>query len=331
MRMTAELHKNAHVTRFIVNDAAGTGTSPAKAAELAQKTGIEIVSFLDLIGQPKTALQEKVLSEVENLFIFGGDGTTFALMRWLAEHHPELPKLVIPLGLGGENVVAKQLHTHTNQLETIGAVLAGEYTRKTVSPSAIRLDSALTQPFFWNVHAGYSGLVLQKIEEQRQQGVSDKTRRYSAPFAVLKNMAALEPITVTLEKPDRTEHLSGVDAGVITREIPFWTSKVHLPIPAEAHAVLHLIAHPSQTDRYRFEYYVRLLLETLALSSGIPTTKELITHTPLLPGTIVTFEQTHPNFVAVDSEVSTAQTARISFPSENIAESAPAFWLADRS
>lgn len=304
---------------LIVNARAGAGRAVDEARAIGRKTTIESISFQELKDMSNEEA-EHFLLPLTTLFVLGGDGSTFTLLNLLfqlqLQNQSFTDKLVVALGSGGENVVAKHMNTFSsNKVKVVSAVLEGNYEKKQLDYGLLHSDGN-QELFFWNIHGGFSSTVLRNIEEQRALGVSDVKRRYKGALQALQQIEAEWEVIYSL---NGGEPKSVFDFGVIAAQLPYWTSKMHLDVPAAAPALLHTIATLEDSGRGRYAYTTRLLLEVIAQTLGLPFQHALLKHTPLVQGDSLQIVSS-PTSLAVDSEV-TLYTSGILFVPQQRAHS----------
>lgn len=299
---------------LLVNGAAGAGRAVDEARKITRKTGIESVSIQDL-SQLSWQEVEQLMLPLTNLFVLGGDGSTFSLLNVLFQLQQQnadfTNKTVVPLGLGGENVVAKHLKTFSrNKLKVVTSVLEGRYEKEHLEYGVIRTPAGKEELFFWNAHAGFSSSVLEKIEEQRAAGVGDVQRRYKGVQQAFRSIDASSQVIYTLNGIEREPVL---DFGVIAAQLPYWTSKIHVDVSVLSPAVLHTIATLESSGRNNYTYTSRLILDVLSLTFGLPLQTSILKHIPLLEGDVLEVISS-PTQLTVDSEGITSSSGVITVP-----------------
>lgn len=299
---------------LVVNGYAGKGASEKVADAIKLQTPVESVLFHEFIALP-AAQQQEALSLFTDLFVLGGDGSTFTMLQLLHSLYQEQQKAengvspitVTALGLGGENVVAKHMNTHDNKEDVVRRVLAGEFSPVPVFPSQLVTPSAV-HPFFWNVHAGFSAGVLEKIEEMRAAGYGDWMRRYLGSFLEMMQMHVHQPVEYQINGVDQA---SVLDFGVITTLFPFWTSKIRLAPQVIAPAMLHTIAKPSDLDMSKPVFSARFILEMIALQQGFGYERKIINHRPIKSSDVISVQSNSEGSLAIDSEPTSATVGEI--------------------
>lgn len=304
---------------LVVNATAGTGKAKRLANEIScstNSTDLRTVYFQDLIALHPIKIAE-LLVPVTSLFVLGGDGSTFTLLELLTrtrQEYPESPeKTLVALGSGGENVVSKHMGTFKNKVAVVRSVFDGQHAKTELDFGCVTSEDGEKNLFFWNVHAGFSSAVLHEIELLRSQGAGDISRRYGAVLRTLKNFQGSQDVIYTLngieQKPVR-------DFGIISTQLPYWTSKIQLETPEVGTALLHTIATPEVYAGSSFQYSSRLLLEMITLTLGLPLRRVVLTQVPLNADDIVTVYSA-PQALSVDSEVTAYQQGTITLPQRN--------------
>ena len=305
------MHKNARESLLIVNGKAGKGKAYKTAEQLSNEYGLRAINLFDLLG-PKEATQHPqldiALQEITNFFVLGGDGSTFSFIEALLSTQLEQKVTVIPLGMGGENVLAKQAGTFEKPVESTLAVLENQHDNRVVKPFSVQLDknnSSRELPFLWNVHAGFSAAVLYEIEMLREMKVTDFRRRYQGSIQALLQMRKNEPTYIH----QGMETIKVLDSGIISVGLPYWTSKIQIPTQDEQAAILHSINGYDQLQEDPFGFITLFLKEMYGLKKGSEKQRSIITHQPLTDNFEVVLE-TSTGRIAVDSEVHLAQNAK---------------------
>ena len=298
------VHMSIESSLLIVNGKAGNGQATELSQVLNAETGIRSEHFgnfllaLECVGDADTAA---FLESYSNLFILGGDGSTLSLMRLLLQQQLRQDITVAALGMGGENVVAKETGTFKKPLKTIRAVLTGAYQKEAVIPLSVTAEkSEIAEPFLWSVHMGFSAAVLAELEEMRSMGMGDFRRRYQATLQTLFRQRQLDPTYVSLNG-ESTQ--SVLDVGVLSAALPYWTSKFRLATVPHSPALLHTVQGYDELQKEPGRFSSRLLLEVLALKFGLNIPYRLLQHQPLASGFSVEISSPSGQ-MAIDSEVS---------------------------
>lgn len=323
-------HKQAtKESLLVVNTKAGNGTARDVAQKITEQTGIEAIDIIDLFSViPQAALAahsttetqshrifrqlDVLLKKYRTFFILSGDGGSFIFAKELIQRQLERPVTVVPLGLGGENVLAKHAGAYGRILESVQTVLYGRHLLQPLRPFTVGLEKVTSEgslyteliPEFWGAHAGTSAAVLYAIEELRSIGASDFQRRYQGAIQTMLQMRSAEPVLLSHNGIQEKVY----DVGVISSALPNWTSKVQLNTTLEHPAILHTIGEYEYLQAQPVAYTARFILEMISLKFGFPLRRKIITHRQLQDNFSVSF--TAPNQkVAVDSELYEAHSA----------------------
>lgn len=321
------LAKNSLV---VFNQKAGDGKAGVVAGEMRRRFGIDSVDFFNIInGNLFENDIQKIFQEVKALFILGGDGTLMSIMRWLAEHADQstAKKLIIPLGLGGSNVIYHQFALKGGRRHIIEQILSGNYRDNQVYPFTFQIDFNQKQPLFWHAHAGFSGKVLDLIEQRRScQG--NIMRRITAVFFVLKHLNDLSGVSAMVEQNSNYSkyYQNFIDSGVITASFPFWTNHVVIPISQGVPAILHLLSDPRIIGLSKPDYYYLFLKEIINIYLGVSASPIILLHIPLTSGSVITLTQDYGP-MGVDAERINGKVVKITIPKMHPADDLPTICL----
>lgn len=293
---------------LIVNSKAGKGNAVKLAREINQTHNLktyEIADFFALNIEQKNQL----LSELSYIFILGGDGSSFSLINLLLSLNLLNQITVIPLGLGGENVLAKNLGIHGRSFDSVEQVFMGNYTPQILKPLSVQLinsaqENEIEMPFSWNVHAGFSAGVLYEIEQLRNIGASDFKRRYLSTFKTFLKLRGLDPVVFF----NNGKSQKVLDFGVISSLLPCWTSKFTLPTTKDQIAILNTIQGHETLQYAPGTFYSRFIIELISLKLGLPISRKILVQEPLNSDFNISVESPS-GIVAVDSEIYQAKLA----------------------
>ena len=288
---------------LIRNGKAGKGQASNLSEEIHLETDISTESFEYFLSAFEYASERErrlLLESYSHLFVLGGDGSTLSLLRLLLQQQLNQDITVTALGMGGENVVAKEQGTYKHPLQAVKAVLQGKYQKELVVPLSVNVaENQETEPFLWSVHMGFSAAVLSELETMRSLGMGNFRRRYQAVLQTLVRQRQLDPTYVSL---DGESPKTVVDMGVLSSAFPYWTSKFRLPTTSNSPAILHTVQGYEELQKQPSIFSARLLLEVISLKMGVPIPYRLLQHQPLDPGfSVEVFSASQQT--AVDSEL----------------------------
>lgn len=297
---------------LIVNQRSGNGDAVELSEEIFLKHGLTSMDIGIFFTLPEKEKRE-LLNSLTHLFVLGGDGSSFSLIQFLLQAELNHHIIVVPLGLGGENVLAKNSGTFGSSVVSVERVLAGDPSIDLELPQIFEVQfgrdpsNKETLPFLWSVHAGFSAGVLAEIEQLRKIGKSDFERRYKNTLQKFFRMHMLNSLEV--KRNGTSEQV--LDFGVVSNFLPYWTSKFRLPTSSQHAAVLHTIKGTELLQTQPTVFYSRFLLELISLKLGLYIPRRILVHEPLREDfSAVVYPQ--DSLIAVDSEIKReAKVARI--------------------
>lgn len=298
---------------LIVNQKSGNGDAVKLSKEIFLKHGLTSMDIGIFFALPEKE-KRKLLDSLTHLFVLGGDGSSFSLIQFLLQAKLNHHITVVPLGLGGENVLAKNSGTFGSSVVSVERVLAGDPSIDLELPQIFEVQfgssfsNQETLPFLWSVHAGFSAGVLAEIEQLRKMGKSDFERRYKSTLQKFFRMHMLNSVEV--KRNGTSEQV--LDFGVISNFLPYWTSKFRLPTSKSQVATLHTIKGVEMLQTEPALFYSRFLLELISLKLGFYIPRRILVHEPLREDfSVVVYPQ--DSLIAVDSEIKReAKVAQIS-------------------
>lgn len=307
---------------LLVNSKAGSGNARKLAKEINSIHKLRTQEISDFFKLPEQQRNE-LFATLSHIFVLGGDGSSFSLLNLLLQSSVSEEIVVVPLGLGGENVLSKHVGSYGKSVATVSAVLRGErsenqFVTEMIQPQYAQITSELGLlkefAFLWSVHAGFSAAVLSEIELLRNIGASDFYRRYGGTLRKLLQLRGADPVYISGEGYQEKQV---VDVGVISAGIPFWTSKFRLPTTPNQTAILHTIEGYEKLQKQPYRFALRFILELISLKRGWSIPRELLIHTPLI-GDFTVAVSSNNEEIAVDSELYPARFARVSNTSEKV-------------
>ncbi|GIK83976.1 MAG: hypothetical protein BroJett025_05980 [Patescibacteria group bacterium] len=294
---------------LLVNKRAGNGHATKLADEINSIHELDTLDIKDFFALQSDQLN-KLFESLSHIFVLGGDGSSFSLLNLLLTSDLQSGIVITPLGLGGENVLAKSVGSYGRSVATVGQVLMGEYQVKTVRPLTTTLRTELQNtehPFLWSIHAGFSAAVLSEIELLRSIGASDFKRRYAGTIRKLLQLREFEPVYIS---GSGLKNKSVIDFGIISAALPYWTSKFKLPVKEQQTAILHTIEGQDRLQSEPSSFIAKFLLELIALKLGLKIPREIVVHRQLLDDFTLSVTTPHQE-IAIDSEVFQAESALV--------------------
>ncbi len=294
---------------LVINTRAGNGHAAHLAGEITANHELETIDIGGFFALEQTQ-RDELLASLSHIFVLGGDGSAFSLLNFLLSQNLQNKIIVTPLGLGGENVLAKSVGSFGKSVLTVTQVLSGKHTVQQLQPFTVQLQSEAinleTLPFLWSVHAGFSATVLAQIEVLRNGRASDFQRRYGGTLKSILQLRGAERVTVSGTGIDTKQVL---DFGVVSSALPYWTSKLRLPVSNVQSAILHTVEGCDQLQTEPVAFTSRFLLELILLKLGLEVIpRKILKHQAL--GADFTIQASTPSGqIGVDSEIYLAQSA----------------------
>lgn len=297
----------------IYNQHAGNGE-----AKLAAERFQRIHKFPGLFSfNEYLANSQAILKAHQFLIVMGGDGTHTSVLQTALLSELTDPLFVLLLGFGGQEVFADVMNTKKNPNAVITSVLSGEYTEHQLRPLRVQTESTPESLLAtWFAIGGFTGRVLENIEQWRAQNIQDQVRRPLGTIQAYWHMLQ-STSDVEITKPDGSSTMA-LDAGVISPDVPKWGT-VEIP-PCGALPLIHIIGEYSSLDE-RNSAIKWLALQGI-VSTFLPSLttilgeRRVIRHTPLQPGESVGLRLTRQH-LTVDAEKIKAFEATIQALTEN--------------
>lgn len=304
------LESTAQRSLLVINTRAGNGRAAGLANEITANHNLQTIDISDFFSL-ELAQRSQLLATLSHIFVLGGDGSAFSMLNFLVSQNLQNSITVVPLGLGGENVLAKNVGSYGKSVLTVLQVVTGEYSSEQVNPFTVQLQNEAKKleslPFLWSVHAGFSAAVLSEIEFLRKSNATDFQRRYGATMKRFLQLRRSEQVMVSGTGINTRQVL---DFGVVSASLPYWTSKFRLPVTTGQTAILHTIEGFDRLQAEPVVFSARFLLELISLKLGLPIPREIIKHQAL--GADFSIHATSGSgIVGIDSEIYPAVSALV--------------------
>lgn len=301
---------------LLVNSKAGNGNARKLAKEINSVHRLKTQEISDFFKLPEQQRNE-LLATLSHIFVLGGDGSSFSLLNLLLKSTLSQEVIVVPLGLGGENVLSKHVGSHGKSINSVSRVLLREssgnqFTTQTIRPLFAQITSETgfieEFPFLWSVHAGFSAAVLSEIELLRTINASDFYRRYASSIKMFLELRGADIVEIS---GDGYQDKQVLDFGILSSIFPYWTSKFRLPTTLNQTAILHTIQGRERLLVEPSNFVARFLLELISLKLGLHIQREIIIQTPLFGNFSVQVNANNKR-IARDSELTTAKSVIVS-------------------
>ena len=276
---------------------------------------------------------ELITSELRQVVVSGGDGTSLTVLRLLTEHlPPEAVVKVLLWGTGTDNMAARTCNTRLtggSSTQILDAFMADELAVKEVRSYPYRTPDGEKGSLFWSLAAGEIGTgMLENLEQFR--GVKDKGWRKLFAFC---NLLARESTTqIVHATTENANGLSGKDVAFVSGQFPRWPTFLNIQeaagVTKPSGDELDYLLRLGHSEQNRRETIAGVALDLIGLRLWRRTITDTLYAVPVSDTTVQLTAKGRK--LVIDSEVFTQNTSGVATVSRTKNTTGPQLLLARR-